>query len=188
MFSAGTNVPSGHPAIFLPSLYTDNPSYEDMQMLSTLLGPAKPPVANPEDVNSAGGLYRLVLSGTALIAEPVVETDAPLTVALGERCLVCLCDYEAAEQVRQLSCRHVYHRECIDEVSRGISSGLNYFFANDETVANDGSKFMPYVSRSRCGGKGKCSSSINITGCPNRGGTICIGLDCSNQNNPQLDV
>jgi hypothetical protein len=87
-----------------------------MQMLSTLLGPAKPPVANAEDVNSAGGLYTLVLSDGELSAEPVVETDRPMTVSIGERCLVCLCDYEASEQVRQLSCRHVYHRECIDEV------------------------------------------------------------------------
>jgi hypothetical protein len=55
-------------------------------------------------------------------------------------------------------------------------------FANDETVANDGSKLMPYVSRSRCGGKDK-RSSVNITGCPNRRGSICIGLECSNQNN-----
>jgi len=30
--------------------------------------------------------------------------------------LICLCDYEAAEEVRQLGkCRHLYHRECIDE-------------------------------------------------------------------------
>lgn len=115
IYVVGTNVPSGHPAIFLPSLYTDNPSYEDMQMLSTLLGPAKPPVANPEDVDLAGGLYRLVLSDGELTAEPVVATDTPMTFSFGERCLVCLCDYEASEQVRQLSCRHVYHRECIDE-------------------------------------------------------------------------
>ena len=87
-----------------------------MQMLSTLLGPAKPPVANAEDVNSAGGLHRLVLVDSELTAEPVVETDAPISVSIGERCLVCLCDYEASEQVRQLSCQHVYHRECIDEV------------------------------------------------------------------------
>lgn len=91
-----------------------------MQMLSTLLGPAKPPVANPEDVDLAGGLYRLVLSDGELTAEPVVATDTPMTFSFGERCLVCLCDYEASEQVRQLSCRHVYHRECIDEVSHPL--------------------------------------------------------------------
>jgi hypothetical protein len=86
-------------------------------MLSTLLGPAKPPVANAEDVDSAGGLYRLVFSDNELTAEPIVETEGPMTASIGERCLVCLCDYEASEQIRQLSCRHVYHRECIDEVS-----------------------------------------------------------------------
>ena len=100
-------------------------------MLSTLLGPAKPPVANAEDVNLAGGLFRLVLSNGELIAEPVVETDAPMAVSIGERCLVCLCDYEASEQVRQLSCRHVYHQECIDEVG-------NVAQFNDEALANNG--------------------------------------------------
>ncbi|RMZ80140.1 hypothetical protein DV737_g3049, partial [Chaetothyriales sp. CBS 132003] len=80
IYVVGTNVSPDHPAFTMPSLFTDNPSYEDMQMLSTLLGPVKPPVA------------------------------------AGERCLICLCDYAAAEEVRQLGkCHHVFHRECIDE-------------------------------------------------------------------------
>jgi hypothetical protein len=153
-------------------------------MLSTLLGPAKPPVANADDVNSAGGLYRLVLSATGLTAEPVVATDAPMTVAIGERCLVCLCDYEASEQVRQLSCRHVYHRECIDEVSYALLFDLGCIFANDESVADDGSKLMSYVSRSGRGGKGKWSSiNNNNTRCTCCRASGCTGLACSNQTN-----
>jgi hypothetical protein len=153
-------------------------------MLSTLLGPAKPPVANADDVNSAGGLYRLVLSATELTAEPVVATDAPMTVAIGERCLVCLCDYEASEQVRQLSCRHVYHRECIDEVSYALLFDLGCIFANDESVADDGSKLMSYVSRSGRGGKGKWSSiNNNNTRCTCCRASGCTGLACSNQTN-----
>jgi hypothetical protein len=95
---------------------TQNPSYEDMILLSSLLGPAKPPVASQSDVTSAGGLFRLVEYAGALVAEALEGTQ---TIGIGEneRCLICLSDYEAAEEVRQLSeCKHVYHKECIDQV------------------------------------------------------------------------
>ncbi len=118
IYVVGTNVPPDHPAFTMPSLFTDNPSYEDMQMLSTLLGPVKPPVASREDVTTAGGLFRLVLRGGGLVAESCENiSETSISVALGERCLVCLCDYEEAEEIRQLGkCQHVFHRECIDEV------------------------------------------------------------------------
>lgn len=82
------------------------PTYEDMMMLSSLIGPAKPPVASQEDVESAGGLFVIgdTNSGTTRILQ-------------GERCLVCLSDYEMGEQCRELTkCHHIFHRECIDEV------------------------------------------------------------------------
>lgn len=95
-----------------------NPTYEDMLLLSSLLGPAKPPVASQADVTSAGGIYRLTEYGGSLIAESLGNSESIL-LNDGERCLICLCDYEAMEEVRQLSkCRHMYHRECIDEVCR----------------------------------------------------------------------
>ncbi|KAK5939581.1 hypothetical protein PMZ80_007960 [Knufia obscura] len=116
IYVVGTNVSPDHPAFTMPSLFTDNPSYEDMQMLSTLLGPVKPPVATSSDVEAAGGLYRVVLRGSTLVAEAVRDDQGIVTVHLGERCLICLCDYEQEEQVRQIdTCKHVYHRECIDE-------------------------------------------------------------------------
>lgn len=121
IYVVGTNVSPDHPAFTMPSLFTDNPSYEDMQMLSTLLGPVKPPVATQQDVDSAGGLYRVLLRGGIMVAEAVGEAgQEPTSIDLGDRCLVCLCEYEHGEQVRQINtCRHVYHRECIDEVSLG---------------------------------------------------------------------
>ncbi|RMD40564.1 hypothetical protein DV735_g4552, partial [Chaetothyriales sp. CBS 134920] len=117
IYVVGTNVSPDHPAFTMPSLFTDNPSYEDMQMLSTLLGPVKPPVASRDDVASAGGTFRLVLHANGLVAEPVeADTGPVISIKAGERCLICLCDYAAAEEVRQLGkCRHVFHRECIDE-------------------------------------------------------------------------
>lgn len=119
IYVVGTNVSPDHPAFTMPSLFTDNPTYEDMQMLSTLLGPAKPPVATQEDVDSAGGLYRVLLRGGVLVAEAINDTDEHvISINLGDRCLICLGEYAENEQVRQItSCRHVYHRECVDEVS-----------------------------------------------------------------------
>ena len=118
IYVVGTNVPPNHPAFTMPSLFTDNPSYEDMQMLSTLLGPVKPPVASRDEVTSAGGLFRVVVQQSGLFAESTEAGQAAaVTFALGERCLICLCDYEAAEEIRQLAkCQHNFHRECIDEV------------------------------------------------------------------------
>ncbi|KAJ9606945.1 hypothetical protein H2200_008956 [Cladophialophora chaetospira] len=118
IYVVGTNVSPDHPAFAMPSLFTDNPSYEDMQMLSTLLGPVKPPVATHEDVSAAGGTFRLIVQETGLSGEPLSENSdsSPLVINLGERCLICLADYEAEEEVRRLDkCKHVYHRECIDE-------------------------------------------------------------------------
>jgi len=118
IYVVGTNVSPDHPAFTMPSLFTDNPSYEDMQMLSTLLGPVKPPVATRSDVEAAGGLFRVVLRGSTLVAEPIHDVQNVVPIDLGERCLICLCDYVQDEQVRQINtCRHVYHRQCIDEVS-----------------------------------------------------------------------
>jgi hypothetical protein len=117
IYVVGTNVSPDHPAFTMPSLFTDNPSYEDMQMLSTLLGPVKPPVATQEDVRSAGGLFRLSLQDSCLIGQPLSGADsASLLISQGERCLICLSDYAASEEVRRLDkCQHSYHRDCIDE-------------------------------------------------------------------------
>ncbi|KIW81090.1 hypothetical protein Z517_04113 [Fonsecaea pedrosoi CBS 271.37] len=117
IYVVGTNVSATHPAFAMPSLFTDNPSYEDMQMLSTLLGPVKPPVATQEDVSAAGGVFRLVVQDSGFLGEPDSDGDgSSLVINLGERCLICLSDYAASEEVRRLDrCKHVYHRECIDE-------------------------------------------------------------------------
>ncbi len=119
IYVVGTNVSPDHPAFTMPTLFTDNPSYEDMQLLSTLLGPVKPPVATQDDVISAGGVYALVQGPESLVGEPVTGDEEPtIAILAGDRCLICLGDYEAEEDVRKLSkCEHVYHRECIDEVS-----------------------------------------------------------------------
>ncbi|KIW91816.1 uncharacterized protein Z519_07786 [Cladophialophora bantiana CBS 173.52] len=117
IYVVGTNVSATHPAFAMPSLFTDNPSYEDMQMLSTLLGPVKPPVATQEDVSAAGGVFRLIVQEPGFVGEAISNSDdSSLVINLGERCLICLSDYAASEEVRRLDkCKHVYHRECVDE-------------------------------------------------------------------------
>ncbi|KAJ5907593.1 hypothetical protein N7495_000275 [Penicillium taxi] len=115
IYVVGTNLSENHPALTTPSLFTDNPTYEDMILLQSLLGPVKPPVATQEDINTAGGVFRLIERGGSLVAESLADGSI-IEIQNGERCLICLCDYEAAEEVRKLSkCKHVYHKDCIDQ-------------------------------------------------------------------------
>ena len=91
-----------------------------MLLLSSLLGPAKPPVASREDVASASGTYRVQRVGDGLIARPL-QGAAEFCISSMERCLVCLEDYQDEEELRRLTkCSHLFHRECIDQVSNSI--------------------------------------------------------------------
>ena len=108
-----------------------------MLLLSSLLGPAKPPVASQEDVASTLGVYRVQRQGDMMIAVGLNDT-ARVQIGPGERCLVCLCDYESDEEVRQLSkCNHVFHRECIDVVSVESLVGSHILIADHVQVAHD---------------------------------------------------
>jgi hypothetical protein len=118
IYVLGGSYPENHPILTTPSLFTDSPTYEDMLLLSTLLGPAKPPVASDDDVASAPGLLIIRLVSGGLVAE-AVEGGEQFNLAVGARCLVCLCDFEEAEEARKLvNCGHLFHRVCIDQVSQ----------------------------------------------------------------------
>ena len=80
-----------------------------------MLGPVKPPVANASDVVAAGGVLEVkIVDG--VIQALNADGERQMTIS-DERCLVCLCEYEDEEEVRQLNkCSHVFHRECIDQV------------------------------------------------------------------------
>ncbi|KAJ9635776.1 hypothetical protein H2199_008128 [Coniosporium tulheliwenetii] len=71
IYVLGGSYPENHPILTTPSLFTDSPTYEDMLLLSALLGPAKPPVASEADVASAPGLFRIVGTATELVARAV---------------------------------------------------------------------------------------------------------------------
>ncbi|CAG8480632.1 9105_t:CDS:2 [Cetraspora pellucida] len=107
IYVLGGTYPSTHPLLTTPSLFSDNPTYEDMVLLSSLIGPARPPTTTQSEIDanlpvalyneSIGGLSEYTLLGNA------------------EKCQVCLCDYVTDEEVRVLNCRHGFHRECIDK-------------------------------------------------------------------------
>lgn len=136
IYVLGGSYPENHPILTTPSLFTENPTYEDMMLLSTLLGPAKAPVASEDDVQSAGGLYEIVVvqapeqgsDAATIVPERLEAVVTPETkgegdpdrvpLELGHRCLVCLCDFEVKETARRLAkCGHLFHKECIDHAS-----------------------------------------------------------------------
>jgi hypothetical protein len=126
IYVLGGSYPENHPILTTPSLFTENPTYEDMMLLSALLGPAKAPVATEEDVESAGGIYEIVLcedstsdaGKTALLVARAVEGEESVSLEKDQRCLVCICDFDVKETARKLvKCGHLFHKECIDQVS-----------------------------------------------------------------------
>ncbi|KAG8631272.1 hypothetical protein KVT40_000412 [Elsinoe batatas] len=128
IYVLGGSYPENHPILTTPSLFTDAPTYEDMMLLSTLLGPAKPPVATETDVAAAGGVYQIRV-GVNEKSEPILvayanEGSDRIELTHEQRCLVCLCDFEKEEEARKLTeCGHLYHRECIDEwLTKGRNS------------------------------------------------------------------
>ena len=91
-----------------------------MMLLSSLLGPVKPPVASREDVAASPGVYK---TSSSRRSDGVLQAATPdgaqkLLLAVNERCLVCLCEYDVDEDLRQLNnCSHLFHQECIETVS-----------------------------------------------------------------------
>lgn len=141
-----------------------------MILLSSLLGPAKPPVASQTDINSAGGLFRLVEYGGSLVAE-AVEGIGSLQIQDGERCLICLSDYEVAEEVRELGkCKHVFHKECIDQVCRPVPVPCIILHTNCRLVVNYRAKLVSPMPRRR--------RPRNSSNSRNPGGWFCPRCTC----------
>ncbi|GBB83860.1 hypothetical protein RclHR1_10510001 [Rhizophagus clarus] len=103
IYVLGGTYPSTHPILTTPSLFSDNPTYEDMMLLSSLIGPARPPTTTQSEIDANLPI--------ALYNESII-TDL---LGNAEKCQVCLCDYIADEEIRVLNCRHGFHKECIDK-------------------------------------------------------------------------
>lgn len=132
IYVIGGNYPQSHPVLAIPALISGGPlSDEDLQLVSELLGPAKPPTATAEEIERSG--LQVVL-GSEL---PALVSDGKVLDASAERCMVschnayfgsstdsqiCLSDYEAEDDCRVLKCRHAFHKECVDH---WLSAGRN---------------------------------------------------------------
>ncbi|KAM3420025.1 hypothetical protein BST61_g3335 [Cercospora zeina] len=123
IYVLGGSYPENHPILTTPSLFTENPTYEDMMLLSALLGPAKAPVASEDDVQNAGGIYSIEMAEltddaakTAQLVATAAENGEQVLLDADQRCLVCLCDFEMNDVARKLvKCNHLFHKECIDQ-------------------------------------------------------------------------
>ena len=114
---------------------SQNPTYEDMLLLSSLLGPAKPLVASREDVASASGTFCIKQSADVLVAE-AIRGMSQIQIGPNERCLVCLEEYRAEEEVRQLKkCSHLFHRDCIDVVCHDTLPITVYFDTDNPNIS-----------------------------------------------------
>jgi hypothetical protein len=120
IYVLGGSYPENHPLLNTPSLFTDSPTYEDMLLLSSMLGPAKPPVATDQEVQAANGIFKIQRApdgSPAQVVAVAVDGGEIITIGQEERCLVCLTEYETGEEARQLvGCGHLFHQECIDTV------------------------------------------------------------------------
>ncbi|KAH9055240.1 hypothetical protein EDB87DRAFT_1341414 [Lactarius vividus] len=89
---------------------------DSFEELAELLGQVKPPTATKEDIDNSG--LEVIRSGVLAEYEKIGRI-APMCV---DRCLICLEDYDPEEDLRLLSCRHVFHRDCVD---RWLETGRN---------------------------------------------------------------
>lgn len=83
------------------SILPENPTYEDLLWLSSVIGTARPVTTTQAAIDAT---------------LPVVpwSDETKQRVRCTERCLVCLDDFVPKQSVRVLKCCHVFHKECVD--------------------------------------------------------------------------
>ncbi|ODQ67142.1 hypothetical protein NADFUDRAFT_77169 [Nadsonia fulvescens var. elongata DSM 6958] len=93
-----------------PSLFSDNPTYEDLMAFESYMGQVKPPVATRADVANDNGVFKYV--------RPECHNNEE-----GDRCQICLAQFESQDLCRKLiNCDHFFHKECVD---RWLMDGRN---------------------------------------------------------------
>ncbi|THH28025.1 hypothetical protein EUX98_g6165 [Antrodiella citrinella] len=84
-------------------------SYEALWELADLLGQVKPPVATRDDIEKSG------LEIVKASEMKHHEEEGRIASNCMERCLICLDDYEPEQNVRVMTCRHAFHKDCVDK-------------------------------------------------------------------------
>jgi hypothetical protein len=126
MYVIGGHYPRNHPVLTMPGLLTGGAlTDEEMVLIGELMGQVKPPTATAEEVEQSG---LKVVDASEIMG--MVERNEIISSS-AERCLVspflwnridveantqvCLSDFEQGEECRLLTCRHVFHKECVDQ-------------------------------------------------------------------------
>ncbi|KAG8771424.1 hypothetical protein FRC12_003622 [Ceratobasidium sp. 428] len=112
----GGYYPSNHPLLAHPNLFLGQVHPDELWMLNEFLGQVKPPTASREDIAKAG---LRVIKGAQL---GEFAKDGGVTENCTERCLICLDDYADEEDLRIMSCKHMFHKDCVD---RWMETGRN---------------------------------------------------------------
>ncbi|QRV92604.1 Zinc finger RING-type protein [Ceratobasidium sp. AG-Ba] len=107
---------SNHPLLAHPNLFLGQVHPDELWMLNEFLGQVKPPTASREDIAKAG---LRVIKGHQV---EEFAKDGGVTENCTERCLICLDDYEEEQDLRIMSCKHMFHKDCVD---RWMETGRN---------------------------------------------------------------
>ena len=94
--------------------------------LAELLGQVKPPTVSQDDINRSG----LEVIKSTQLGE--WEKAGRISNNCVDRCLICLDDYADEDDVRVMSCRHGFHKDCVD---KWMQTGKNNCPACRSTVS-----------------------------------------------------
>ncbi|EIN12470.1 hypothetical protein PUNSTDRAFT_141167 [Punctularia strigosozonata HHB-11173 SS5] len=84
-------------------------SFEALLELAELLGQVKPPVATRDDIEKSG----LQIIKPSDLAQ--YEKEGKVASNCVDRCLICLDDYAETDELRLMTCRHTFHKDCVDK-------------------------------------------------------------------------
>ncbi|KAI8341047.1 hypothetical protein BC941DRAFT_415704 [Chlamydoabsidia padenii] len=101
---SGQHRPYPHDTVHHLGRLSDNPTYEDLLWLSSILGPAHPVTTTQQAIDATLSTF----TWSDEITKRSMLQDHT------DRCLVCLDDFMPKQTVRVLKCRHVFHVECVD--------------------------------------------------------------------------
>lgn len=112
--------------------------------LAELLGPAKPPTATESEIEKSGlEIFKAKLISEFEKAGRVSNNCVDRVwfsrfyvlqaLTIFSQCLICLDDYEEEDDCRLLSCKHAFHRTCVDH---WLKTGRNNCPACRSTVSS----------------------------------------------------